>query len=168
MITKFITILFFLGSASILFAQDVTRTLISNDISQLFINGSNPYGKIPASTVEKYFSENSKLYFFEIKYNNVVVYREGIKKSIPQSTDLETMRNQSRFKYDILIDASLFTDADKLKLLEFYKNKIVDIAQKKLISLKDFEIIKKNYSNGTYEISRPLENMEINIYKIEL
>jgi hypothetical protein len=56
---------------------------------------------------------------------------------------------------------------DKSKLLESYKNKLVDIGQKKLISLNDFEIIKKDRQTDKYVILSPLESMKINIYKID-
>ncbi|MCY0970859.1 hypothetical protein [Chryseobacterium wangxinyae] len=148
--------------------QGLTKTLINDKLDELFINKDNPFGDIPAQTVEKYFSENSKLYYFEIVYNNQVIYREGIAKSIPHSRDSEIVANRFRFKYDtVYLDASLISDSDKSKLLESYKNKLIEIGQKKLISLKDFEIIKKDRQTSKYVILSPLESMKINIYRVD-
>ncbi|WP_312345750.1 hypothetical protein [Chryseobacterium binzhouense] len=148
--------------------QGLTKTLINDKLDELFINKDNPFGDIPARTVEKYFSENSKLYYFEIVYNNQVIYREGIAKSIPQSRDSEIVANRFRFKYDtVYLDASLISDSDKSKLLESYKNKLIEIGKKKLISLKDLEIIKKDRQTSKYVILSPLESMKINIYRVD-
>lgn len=148
--------------------QVLNKTLINDKLDELFINKNNPFGDIPAQTVEKYFSESSKLYYFEIVYNNQVVYREGITKSIPQSRDSEIVANRFRFKYDtVYLDASLISDSDKSKLLESNKNKLIEMGQKKLISLKDFEIIKKDRQTSKYVILTPLESMKINIYKVD-
>ena len=130
----FIALSLFLSSLiSTVYGQGVTKTLINDYLDELFINKDNPFGNIPAKTVEKYFSESPKIYYFEIVYNDKVIHREGISKSIPQSRDSETMANQFRFKYNnIYLDASLINDSDKLKLLESRKNKLIEIAQKKL------------------------------------
>jgi len=149
-------------------AQAPTVTSIKNNLNELFINKDNPYGEIPEKTVFNYLNETSKIYFFEIVYNNNVIYREGIKKTIPQSRDSETMANQFRFKYNkIYLDASLISDSDKLRLLESYKNKIIDISGKKMIALNDFEIIIMDYKQSKYVVNNPLDNMVINIYKAE-
>ncbi len=149
-------------------AQTPTVTLIQNNLDELFINKDNPYGEIPEKTVDYYLNETSKIYFFEIVYNNNVIYREGIKKTIPQSRDSETMANQFRFKYNnIYLDASLISDSDKLRLLESYTNKIIDISGKKMLALNDFEIIIMDYKKSKYVVNNPLDNMIINIYKAE-
>ncbi len=149
-------------------AQTPTVKPIQNNLDELFINKDNPYGEIPGKTVDNYLNETSKIYFFEIVYNNNVIYREGIKKTIPQSRDSETMANQFRFKYNkIYLDASLISDSDKLRLLESYKNKIIDISGKKMIALNDFEIIIMDYKQSKYVVNNPLDNMVINIYKTE-
>ena len=78
------------------------------------------------------------------------------------------MSNQFRFKYNkIYLDASLISDSDKLRLLESYKNKIIDISGKKMIALNDFEIIIMDYKQSKYVVNNPLDNMVINIYKAE-
>lgn len=97
-----------------------------------------------------------------------MIYREGIKKTILQSRDSETMANQFRFKYNkIYLDASLISDSDKLRLLESYTNKIIDISGKKMLALNDFEIIIMDYKKSKYVVNNPLDNMIINIYKAE-
>lgn len=155
-------------SISNLYSQNLTKTLINDNLDELFINKDNPFGSIPTKTVEKYFVESSKLYFFEIIYNGKLMFREVIKKTIPQSRDSETMENQFRFKYDnIYLDATEINDSDKIKLLESYKNKIVDISGNKLLHLGDCQIIKKDYGKNKFVILNPLENMQIKIFKIE-
>ncbi|QIG88575.1 hypothetical protein G6R40_02365 [Chryseobacterium sp. POL2] len=150
------------------YSQDLKKTLINDNLDELFINKDNPFGSIPIKTVEKYFSESSKLYFFEIVYNGKVIFREGVKKSIPQSRDSETMSNQFRFNYDsIYLNASEISDSDKIKLLESYKNRIVDISGQKLLYLGDYQIVKKDINKNKFVIVNPLENMQIKIYKIE-
>lgn len=162
----FLPLLIIIFAISTSYAQNGTKTLINDKLDELFINKDNPYGEIPAKTVDKLLVENSNIYFFEIVYNDRVLFREGIDKSIPRSKDSEIMANQFRFKYDrIYLDADLISDADKLKLLESYKNKIVDIAGKKLIELKDLTIIEKDYKMDKFVILNPLESMKINIYK---
>jgi len=137
-------------------------------LDELFINKDNPYGKIPEKAVDLYFDDIPRIYYFEIEYNDNMIFREVIKKSVPQSTDMEIMTNQFRFKYNkIYLDASLINDSDKLKLLESYMNKIIDVAGKKMINLKDFEIIKNDYKQKKYVVNNPLENMKIKIYKVE-
>lgn len=149
-------------------AQTPTVTSIQNNLDELFINKDNPYGEIPEKTVDNYLNETSKIYFCEIVYNNSVIYREGIKKTIPQSRDSETMANQFRFKYNkIYLDASLINESDKLRLLEYYTNKIIDISGKKMLALNDFEIIIMDYKKSKYVVNNPLDNMIINIYKAE-
>lgn len=78
------------------------------------------------------------------------------------------MSNQFRFKYDnIYLNASEISDSDKIKLLESYKNRIVDISGQKLLYLGDYQIVKKDINKNKFVIVNPLENMQIKIYKIE-
>lgn len=162
------TFLVFSFAVTGLYSQELKKTLINDNLDELFINKDNPFGSIPTKTVEKYFIESSKLYFFEVVYNGKVIFREGVKKSIPQSRDSETMSNQFRFKYDnIYLNASEISDSDKIKLLESYKNRIVDISGQKLLYLGDYQIVKKDINKNKFVIVNPLENMQIKIYKIE-
>ena len=162
------TFLVFSFSITNYYSQELKKTLINDNLDELFINKDNPYGSIPIKTVEKYFYDSSKLYFFEIVYNGKIIFREGITKSIPQSRDSEIMSYQFRFNYDnIYLDASEITDADKIKLLESYKNRIVDISGKKLLYLGNYQIVKKDIDKNKFVIVNPLENMQIKIYKIE-
>lgn len=155
-------------TASNFYSQELNKTLINDNLEELFINKDNPFGPIPVKTVEKYFEECPKVYFFEIEYNGKVIFREGIKKTIPQSRDSETMSTQLRYTYNnIYLDASEINDSDKLKLLESYKNKIVDISGKSLLNLNEYQIIKKDYGKNQFVIMNPLKNMKINIYKID-
>ncbi|WEK71202.1 MAG: hypothetical protein P0Y62_06490 [Candidatus Chryseobacterium colombiense] len=150
------------------YGQAISKTLINDNLDQLFINKDNPFGDIPAKTVDKYFAETSSIYYFEIVYNGKVIYRESIRKSIPQSRDSETVANQFRFKYsNIYLDASVINESDQQKLLQSRKNEIKEIAKKKFISLNDYQILKKDHSSNKYVILNPLETMKINIYKID-
>ncbi len=159
----------FLSSLTVTaYGQTLNKTIINDNLDQLFINKDNPFGEIQVKTVDKYFAETSSLYYFEIVYDGKVIYREGIRKSIPQSRDSETMANQFRFKYNnIYLDASVISEQDQQKLLQSRKNELKEIAKKKFISLNDYQIVKKDYSSNKYVILNPLENMKINIYKID-
>jgi hypothetical protein len=44
-------------------AQSLKKTLINDNLDELFINKDNPFGEIPAKTVDRYFSEASNIYF---------------------------------------------------------------------------------------------------------
>ena len=150
------------------YSQEIVKTEITNNLDELFINEGNPYGKIPSEVVDKYFNEVSKnLYFYEIEYNGKVIYREGIKKSIPQSRDSEIVTNMFRLKFDILLNAAEISDSDKLILLESFNNSLVDISGKKVLALSDLKIIDKDYRLDKFVALNPLENMIIKIYKIK-
>lgn len=158
----------FLFSLTTAYWQSLNKTLINENLELLFINKDNPFGEIPAKTVDKYFAETSSIYYFEIVYEGKGIYREGIRKSIPQSRDSETVANRFRFNYsNIYLDASSISESDQQKLLESRKNEIKEIAKKKFISLNDYQIVKKDYNSNKYMILNPLENMKINIYKID-
>jgi hypothetical protein len=65
------------------------------------------------------------IFTFEMVFGGKIIFSESIPKSIPLSRDSETMANQFRFKYNtIYLDATLFSDSDKLKLLESRRNKL--------------------------------------------
>lgn len=71
------TFLVFSFAVTGLYSQELKKTLINDNLDELFINKDNPFGSIPTKTVEKYFIESSKLYFFEVVYNGKVIFREG-------------------------------------------------------------------------------------------
>lgn len=159
--------IFLVISSSNITAQSLKKTLINDNLDELFINKDNPFGDIPSKTVEKYFSEVSNIYFFEMVFGDKVIFSESIPKSIPLSRDSETMANQFRFKYNtIYLDATLFCDGDKLQLLESRKNRLTEIGGKKLIAINDFAIIKKDIKSNKYIIVSPIEGIKINVYKI--
>ncbi|MGO3184458.1 MAG: hypothetical protein ACTIJ9_16645 [Aequorivita sp.] len=163
--TKTFITLFLLLSINA-FSQEIEKIDISDNLEQLFINQDNDFGSIAESTVEKLFVDNLNIYVFELTYNDKVIYRESIKKSNPQSRDVETFMNTIRFKYDISIDDKLISDADKLNLLESYNNKIVKTSNSSFFKMKNFEILKKDYKQNKLIINHPLENMTIRIYKL--
>lgn len=149
-------------------SQELQISEITDNLDELFINKDNPYRKIPEKAVDLYIDDISRIYYFQIEYNNNIIFREVIKKSVPQSTNMEIVANQFRFKYNkIYLDASLINDSDKLKLLESYMNKIINVAGKKMINLGDYEIIKNDYKQKKYVVNNPLENMKIKIFKVE-
>lgn len=168
---KTIAILIILTSLlnfSELYSQELHSTEITANLNELFINRDNTYGEIPEKTVELYFNNMPNIYYFDIEYNGKVLFREMIRKTVPQSTNVEIMNNLFRFTYNkIYLDASLISDSDKLKLLESYTNKIVDIAGKKLINLGDFKIVVQDYKEDKYVVNNLLENMHIKIYKVK-
>lgn len=76
--------LFFSSLLGNVYGQGLTKTLINDNLDLLFTNKDNPFGEIPTKTVEKYFSENSDIFYFEIVYNDKVIYREGIYATVLQ------------------------------------------------------------------------------------
>ncbi|WP_437920647.1 hypothetical protein [Sphingobacterium sp. LRF_L2] len=151
------------------YAQQPKAILINDNLEGLFINKDNGYGSVPLKAVEKYLTEISNIYYFEIVYKNKVLFRETIRKTIPQHPDTEIATNMFRFKYDnIYLDASLIADADKIQLLESPYNKLVDVAEKKFLWLNNYEIFARDYSKSNpYQIKNPTENIRINVYRVD-
>jgi hypothetical protein len=148
-------------------AQDVKIENIDSNLDALNVNTNNEWNKIGPDAVEQYLDEMDNLFYFEIKYKDKVVYRESIKKSIPEKSDLQFFSNRQRFELKkIYIDPSLIDDSDKLLLLSSHRNKIREIGGKKLLVLTNLTILKS--SSGKFEIVNPIENMKVSFYKIEL
>lgn len=159
--------LIFLLNLTKTYSQEIIETQITDNFDELFINKDSPFSSISDKTVNLYFNDAKNLYYFQIEYNGKSIYREGIKKSSPINRASSPFRDKDRFKYKIYLDASLISDSDKLILLESYTNKIIDISGKKIIVLGNYEIIKADYYKNKYSINNLLENMKVNIYKVE-
>jgi hypothetical protein len=148
-------------------AQDVKIENINTNLDALNVNSNNEWNKIGPDAVEQYLDEMKNLFYFEIKYKDKVVYRECIKKSIPEKSDTQFFSNRQRFELKkIYIDPSLIDDADKISLLASHRNTIKEIVGKKLLVLTNLTILKGK--SGAFEIVNPIENMKVSFYKIEL
>jgi len=162
-----ITIMLFSLAVWNLEAQEVKIENINSNLDALNVNTQSPFNKISSDAVEQYLDEMNNLFYFEITYKDKVIYRESIKKSVPEKSDVQFFSNKKRFELQkIYIDASLIDDSDKLLLIESHRNTIKEIGGKKLLILTNLKILQGK--SGKYRIASPLENMEISFYKITL
>lgn len=102
------------------------------------------------------------IYYFELVYNETVVYRQSIRKKVAENSMKSTML--SRNTYDILLDASEISDGDKLKLVQNSKNKIFTSNDIMYLMLGGLEITKEE--NNKIVPAEILDNFKVNIYKV--
>lgn len=167
MVFRLLFIFIFSGFVKLSVAQSPVVTEITNNLAELFSNDNDSYGDISLKSIDNYLEQKTNIYFFDIFYNNKVIYREGIKKSIPQTTDASIFSSVVRFKFnDIYLDASQISDQDKLKVLESQNSSMADIAGKKVLIIPDFEIISFDSAKNKYVVNNVSDKITSKVYRL--
>lgn len=166
---NFLILLFVIAvSSSNIYSQNIVKTNITNNLEELFINTTSDFGSVTQKTLDRYFNSINKAYIFEIEYNGKVIYREGVRKTIPSSRDRATASNMFRFKSgDIYLDAELFSDSEKLSMLESRKITLKEIQGKKFILINDFQPIVQNTETMNFETNKRYGSLKVNIYRLD-
>lgn len=149
-------------------AQQIVQTNINDKLEELFIKkDKDAFSQEKGNAVEQFFTQNSALYYFDLQYQGQVLLREAIPKSKALTRDSDIMEGVlGRFKFKLQFDASLISDAERLALFEDRKITVQTIADKKIVTIDNFEILAKDYKTEQYKINNPSENLKINIYKL--
>lgn len=142
-------------------AQKNEPILINDELAELQIERLQ-FGGGQSQTYADLVKNNLFIYYFELVYNETVVYRQSIRKKVAENSMKSTML--SRNTYDILLDASEISDGDKLKLVQNSKNKIFTSNDIMYLMLGGLEITKEE--NNKIVPAEILDNFKVNIYKV--